>query len=482
MPSLPYNRRVSKQRSRDTAGLLGLGLSLVVFFGLAFLSIREGAPLGHDEAVYSLRAQWATGDHSVNLSGYWIAYRAPGLPWALTMAWLVRSTEPYLRFVVSLFGGLGVVLTWWMARELFGSRAAVLAATGLAMSPWWMSPSTHVWPDVPGAVLGLATMAVLVWATRGDRVSGWAVLAAPLAVLTTIVRFGAPLSLAVGAVAICWWRWDVVKQSWPIVAATGLLTGAGTALVLFTTMVADGTETPYDAVGRLRSGRERSLFDGFAGYWDLAASELATPVAVALFAGVAAAFLFGWSGTTKRRLMFVGLVSLGTFVILAGTLHAELRYLSPVFPFLWMFAGYGLAELSKQWPRRVLVPVALVVMIPFLLGTTAKSNAGNQDLKERFTVLKDVMAEVEWPEKCRIATSFTPQVGWYSGCQVVGLRHDGNPIPEPENVTHIVDVYASNKEPEGLDEWLVDNAVEVSLYGDPGLGALRAVRILVPKE
>ena len=457
-------------------------MPLLVFLGLAFLSVREGAPFGHDEAVYALRAEWATGDHSVNLSGYWLGYRAPGLPWVLSLAWLVRSTEPYLRLVVSVFGAVGIGLTWWLARELFGARAATLASAGLALSPFWISPSTHVWPDVPGAVLGFATMVVLVWATRGEKVSWWAVLAGPLAVLTTIVRFGAPLSLAVAAVALVWWRWDAVKQSAPVVAVTGIVAAAGTALVLFTTMVTDGEETPYGAMALLRSGRDRTVLDGFAGYWDLAASEFATPVAVALFAGVTAAFLFGWSGAARRNLVFVGFVSVATFAILAGSLQAELRYLSPVFPFLWMFAGYGLAELSRQWPRRVLVPVALVVMIPFLLGATAKSNEGNQVLKERFTVLKDTMAVVDWPDDCRIATSFTPQVGWYSHCQVVGLRHDGVPVPEPDRITHIVDVYASGKEPDSLDEWLEDNAVEVSAYGDPGLGALRAVRILVPKE
>lgn len=462
--------------------LASVGACVVVFVALVVLAIDLGPPLGHDESVYALRAAWATGDESVNLSGYWADYRAPGLPWVLSLIWLVRATEPFLRATVAAFGAVGIVLAWALARNLFGRRAALLTAGGMAVSPWWVVPSSHVWPDVPGATLGLATLAVLVWAAAGERVRWWALLAAPLAVLTTIVRFGAPLSLVAGVVLIVWWRWEAIRKSWLVVLVTGLVAVGGTALVLFTTLVSGGQRTPYRAIADLQAGKGRSILEGFEGYVRIGGPQLASPVAVALLVGAVAALLMRPAGQQRKALAFVGITALATFVILATTLHAELRYLSPVVPFVWMFAGYGLAELSRPVSGRVLVALVLAATIPFVVGTFVASESEAEILKDKFTVLKTAMETTDWPDGCRIATSFGPQVGWYSRCQVVNLRREGDPVEPAWQVTHIVDVFESSKEPVALDEWLVENALKMTVFGDPDQGSMRSVAIYLPEN
>ena len=75
----------------------------------------------------------------------------------------IRATEPYLRSVVTAFGVLLIVTTWWAGRSMFGRTAGLIAAAGISISPVVLGASTQVWPDVPGAALGMVVLAFYAW-------------------------------------------------------------------------------------------------------------------------------------------------------------------------------------------------------------------------------------------------------------------------------------------------------------------------------
>ena len=120
----------------------------------------------------------------------------------------------------------GVAITWLIARSLIGPHGAAVAACLLAIAPGWHESSWQVVPDIPGAVLTLAAIAVILYAARDGRLSWWALLAAPLCGAATLVRYGAPLLIGPAVVAALLLRWDAVRAS----KVRGLAVLASTAL------------------------------------------------------------------------------------------------------------------------------------------------------------------------------------------------------------------------------------------------------------
>ena len=205
---------------------LALAGIVLVYLVVAASAIYRGPPLGWDESVYTLRAR----DFSAGVSpgGYWNAYRAPGLPWLGHFLWIVGREATVLRLLVAGFG-LGLVVTaWLLARHLFDSRAGLIAAGGIAVTPPLVLAATQVWPDVPGAALGLVAIALFVFATGGDRPSWWMLAVIPVVGAATYLRFGAPLPIAIGLGAVAGWRWRVLLRGW----APAIVTAAGATAVV----------------------------------------------------------------------------------------------------------------------------------------------------------------------------------------------------------------------------------------------------------
>jgi hypothetical protein len=141
----------------EMATTIAFAVSLV-YLVVVLLSVRRGPPLGWDESVYALRA----GDFADGVAplGYWDDYRAPGLPWLGHLWWIEGREAVMLRLLVAGFG-LGLVgVTWLLTRHLFGRRAGLVAAAGVAVTPPLLLAATQVWPDVPGAAVGLLAIVV----------------------------------------------------------------------------------------------------------------------------------------------------------------------------------------------------------------------------------------------------------------------------------------------------------------------------------
>ena len=412
---VPSRRRFSVGGPLIRGEWLAFGGIALVYLVVVALSIRRGPPLGWDESVYSLRARdFADGVAPVS---YWNAYRAPGLPWLGHLLWIAGREATVLRMLVAGFGLGLVVTTWLLTRHLFGPRAGLVAALGVALTPPLVLAATQVWPDVPGAALGLLAIALFVFATGGERPSWWVVLVVPVVGAATYLRFGAPLPIAIGLLAVAVWRWRVILRGWVPVVVTAAGASAVVVAILEIPSLTGGAGPPLGAIG----GAGRVWFSGVADYVGLADEVIAPAAVILALVGIVAAF--GWIGRghIDRGALFAATAIAGvTAAAIAAVLHGEVRYLAPVYPWLWIAGGPGLEGLGRALPGKVRSALVLVLCLALSAGVTGLARERNRDNGHAHGALREAAAaisEESGDRPCLVVTRRVPQVMWYSGCE-----------------------------------------------------------------
>jgi hypothetical protein len=461
--------------------LLILGAILAGFGVLAILVIREGSPLGWDEAVYSLRARDFA--EAREAGDYWASYRAPGLPFLLQVAWWFEPTEPYLRLVVTGFGFLAVVATWALGRILFRPSVGLVAAGGLALTPTILASSTQVWPDVPGAALGLSAVAVFAWAAAGERVRWWAVAAAPIATLATLVRFGAPNAVAIGLTGIALMRWDVVWRSRPVVAATAGLTALGVGIVLLVPGVTGATSSPYSLVSD--QAFKYAWNRGFTDFGKQLGFLAGGMIGAVMVLGVAAAlFVAARGGVPSRPIWTAAGIGAVNALWVAISINGEVRYLSPAFPWIWITAAAGVVWLAGLLPRELAVTAAVLVV-----GISAIAAAGYWERSVAATVFSDSnrtgraikaaslrIQDDAGAEACGVVVSYEPVVEWYSECETSRFDLDTVDVDDPDfpsgGPVFMLLAEDWRRQPEGdvLAGYLEIAGEPLFSFGEPGSG------------
>jgi 4-amino-4-deoxy-L-arabinose transferase-like glycosyltransferase len=455
-------------------------LGILGVYGLVALKlVAEGAPLGHDEAVYALKSR------QMHLGGtslwYWNDYRAPGLPLLLQGTWLIRGTEPFLRMTVWGFGALGVTLTWLLGRTLLDRGAGLMAAAGLALASPWLSSSTTIWPDVPGAVLGLGAIAIILFATEGERASWWVLAAGPLAILAVLVRYGALAPMGVGALAVMIWRRRTVLRSLPQFVALGTMVAAGSLLILTVPAVVGATTSPWSSIRLLQAQNEFPITQGIRDYIRQADFIVGGYVGLLFTIGLGLAALYAIREPDRRQpWLFLMSITAATTVILAIILHGEYRYLAPVYPLAWIIAGWGLVETGRHMPKEAVWLVG--GLLALLLPINAVSHAGTQTdlLSERFEDIRVVSRDinpVHGYEECGIITSYVPQVAWYTECVIRQFEEVPvltSPFFANSQADYMLLVTGGKRQPEGdsLAAYMAATDGIVTESGDPNAGNL----------
>ncbi len=385
---------------------------------LSGLLIIEDAPFGHDEAVYALKAR--ANVEGADTSFFWADYRAPGLASVLSAVPSIVERPAQLRWVVVVFGLVLIVLTWLVGRAMFDPLTGVVASAGTAVTPLILASATSVWPDVPGAALGLGVLAILVMASRGRRVRWWVLAAAPLAGLATFVRFGAPLTIAVGAVGLAVWRWETVKRSAPQVTVLLVLTGLATGAVLLWPPVVGASTSPLAATMAQSARNDFAWYQGLIDYVQLSDFLLLTPAGLLLAGGlVAGALQWRTGGAWRSGFLTAATIGLASALAVALTLHGEYRYLVPAVPWLWIAAAVGLAGRWRQFGASEAPLVVALVAVAVVFGSIADSDIEVGKSADRYETLRLAAMRIDEETadgSCGVITSYLPQVAWYSRC------------------------------------------------------------------
>ncbi len=455
----------------------------IIFALVSVWLIARGAPLGHDESVYALKARTIV-DGSTS-AYFWNDYRAPGLPVALGGAAMLTGSDAMMRLTVVIFGGLLVVLTWWVGRMVYGPGVGLIAAAGAGLTPTILASTTAVWPDVPGAALGLGVLAILLATSSGDRVSWWVLAAAPLAVLATIFRFGAPLPIGIGAVGIAIWRWPAVRHSLGRVGSLAAVTLIGIGVVLAVPATLGAATSPLESIGRLSSTNDFPIYQGLIDYAQLYDFLLLTPAGVVLVIGLAWAVGLKANRSDGRWLLVAG-IGLVTALAIALTLHGEYRYLSPAYPWLWIASAAGFASAFTRLHGHLATSAVAVLAVAVILAGFSDGAIEVSKNKDRFLAIRTAARQIDNATEdleCGVITGYVPQVAWYSRCittsySTSNVRLTSESFPE-DPATFLFFVQDGKRQPEGDLLQAYRDAVDgaCSATGSPSDGPLEYVEV-----
>lgn len=452
---------VHRRRAASRWEVAAVALAMVAVAAIGLVTIARDAPLLWDEAVYSLRMRDVVGDEV--RSGYWLEVRAPGLPLLLTpVGLLFEIAEVPLRTTTLLMAVAGLALTWLIARATIGPVPAVVAVWLLAIAPGWNESSWQVMPDIPGATLALGAVAVVLWAARGDRLSWWALAAAPLAGAATLVRYGAPLLLGPAVLAAFLLQWETVRSSWRRSLVILASTAAAAAVVWFVPVVTGASRPPVFVYA---ARQDRKAVPAATSAADFASTllELVGPVLGPLIlVGSLVAVVLAVRGRAPRGpVAAFALIALSVLLLmLFGIAAYELRYLTPALPFLAMLAAVGLVK-AARWvtPRSAATLGAVVAVLGLgVAADTAVDRAGEitRDFGPVRVAYRDIASVTAPP--CVVLDN-NPTAEWHTGCAAL------DPSPLWRLVQREIP-YAAAAPDEPVHAIVRDRAVAGGLVGD----------------
>lgn len=496
--SLQGSRRVERSE------IIVIALIVAAFLAAGATILFQRVPLGHDESVYAWRARHIGG--ASNLRSIWADYRAPGLPALMSPA--VRFGGDFAaRLVPLLLAGAGIVVTWAWARSLLGRSAALWSAALLAIIPGYMRFAWQILVDTPGMVFGLGAIAVFTAASRDGalRNIGWWTV--PLAVVATYVRFGAPILIGagLGIVALARWR-TMLTHRWRAAAMLGGTLAAMLA-VLFIPALTGSKSAPFLAFRALRAKKDLPIGSSLSDFVALAPSYVGPLAGTLLVLGLILAVV----GAARGAIPLPGLlIAVATFAATITGLVLTLgqgvgQYVAPAVPPAALVAGAGLGW-AAAWVRRSAAVVGVLILV--LVGSALvqrDSTALASKLDRSFGALRRASIEsgTRASTRCLILTSYTPQVGWYSGCEVMSFgpdMYDGE-VVDPDEARERVEalleriaardadeallmlVNRGKRQPKDIRLQVLEQALPppVVVAGTPDSGRLRYVTVhLVP--
>jgi hypothetical protein len=287
--------------------------------------------------------------------------------------------------------------------------------------------------------------------------------------------------MGIGVLAVIVWKRDIVRRSVPQYAvAVGATVAAGLA-VLFIPAVTGATTSPVSSMRALQADNALPLTQGIRDYAEQAGFILGGYAGLLLVAGLALGALYARHDEIRRSAWLFVLAWMGaTALLLAIILHGEYRYLSPVYPVVWLIAGWGLAETLRRLPREPALVIGLVLAVLAPINAATHTSSETDLLEERFGDLRAVSRVIDTEsgyEDCGVITSYIPQVAWYTEC--VARRFEPSPVlTSPffarSQADYLLLVTGGKRQPEGdaLDAYLelVDDVFAES--GDPNGGNL----------
>jgi hypothetical protein len=267
--------------------------------------------------------------------------------------WSISHPSFYLwdRYVTALFGVGTIAATAAIARRIIPGAMALVPPLLLAVTTIHIVHSGLTTTDIPvGFMVGVATLAAMVFAETGGLTAfmtslifvGFAaatkynsglILISPL--LALLIRSGEEDS------AIRWWHWLLLA----LVPAAAFLTAMPFALLDFRRFITDLAQSaasyhgpgPREAHPGIR--HIRLILTQFSDNLGFFAALLA----------LAGAGLMAATATARRSLILILAFPLAFMLYMSTTTADHHRNFMQLYPFLALYAGYGLYRLA-QWP------------------------------------------------------------------------------------------------------------------------------------
>jgi len=299
-----------------------------------------------------------------------IAVPADGSP---VWYWMISHPSFYLwnRYVTALFGAGTIAVTYAIARRIVPSPVALVPPLLLAVMPIHIVQSGFTTTDIPvGFMVGVATLAAIVFAETGGLTAF--VTSLVFVGLAAATKYNSGLILITPLLAlvmrrsarqpaILWWHWLLLIA----VPAITFLTVMPFALLDFKRFITDLAQSTssYHAPGPSQSRpgiRHLTLiFTQFGENLGIAAALLAL-----VGAGLSAA-----AARTRPPLILLLAFPLAFVLYMSTTTPDYHRNFMQLYPFLCLYAGYGLYRLAEL--RVVANAMAGRARVPAILAVVA---------------------------------------------------------------------------------------------------------------
>ncbi len=404
--------------------LLVASLAIVVWVLVPL--IVDGGPLGHDESAYALKAKsWLSGTPD---SG-WGLHRGLGLSWYAYPILQAGGAEAGLR-TLGLIGTLGLVVAVWRLGSL-SSGAMVGAVSGLLLiaSPSLLRRGTEFLSDIPSAALLVLLVAIL-WNELEIRGQAslrllWIV---PIALAAFYIRYQSILSLGLIVIVATSIWWQVLKANRSAVIWLGVPSFLG--LIPHFIFASDLTGTPWGIIIGTSDAVRAYVGEGLVDYLLLSPWPLAGYTGIPL-----AALAFWWcatvwkDGDNNSRLARILLIPALVQILVLGLLsHGEPRFI--FFPIsLLTIAGVNgavlLSRMLRPRQKQALAAAGLFLLVGGIAGSTGtvrNSVLGRTLNNESVMIASEMVEELSGTATCDVATSYLPQVTFYSECETHAFR------------------------------------------------------------
>lgn len=456
---------------RATPVEIAVTAAIVTILAVTYLMVLSDGPLGHDEAVYAVKARsWLEGTPATGFG----LHRPVGMP---AIGWVVlhvSDSEVAFRLMGVAAAAATLCGVWGVGRRLFSPAAGLLAVAVLGSASSWLRRVPEFLNDIITSGLLLWIMYVIWRHFEDPEVPRWRiVMAAPLAAATFYLRYGIVSALLVVAlVAGILWRRKLVA-SWRYLAST--------AVVLFVLVLPHisysiaRTGSPLGILSRASdaAGREY-LGEGLVDYLRWFRSDLAGPFAgvlmiaacVAVGVIIVRAVIGSPLARTDRAVVYLGASGMLMMVVTGLVVHAEHRYVFSTVMLLLLVGGnlaVGVLRHVALRIRPVLVAVAAIAFAMVLVPNASMTDDRHDRLAESGEVLVGASASIDpGPSgECVAVSTYVPHITWYAECTTIGFDIDPAALGSTDIPAYIV-VFANGKRQpsmEALMAYIPDDAV-----------------------
>ncbi|MGA7269448.1 MAG: glycosyltransferase family 39 protein [Acidimicrobiia bacterium] len=402
--------------------------SVIVLTIVMIWIVVGGGGLGHDESAYALKARaWLAGTPATG----WGVHRAIGQSILAVPVLLFTDRESALRSL-SLILSVGTVLAiGWLGRTVRSARVGLIAAGVFAVAPSFMRRGTEFLTDVPSAGL-LVVVTAMLWRWGRSENSERRLLlgASAVAALAFYMRYQAVLSLGLLAVAAAIVFWPKVRESvGQILGAAALFLALLVPHFVWSTLAMGAPWSVLLRTGEV-AGRQylgEGLVDYVRAFPDTLAGRigaLAILVAIGwLVVRMTVAVRAARLDEEGRLAIFLMVPALGHILFLGLVSHGEPRFV--FFPVALLATGAAVAadDLAQRLsPVGYRIGVwSMVIAIVGMLGISGSRYDRNAEGRAASTqILIDtahaVVEDSGGAGSCEIATSYDPQLTWYSEC------------------------------------------------------------------
>ncbi|HED16067.1 MAG TPA: glycosyltransferase family 39 protein [Gammaproteobacteria bacterium] len=376
---------------------------LIWFISLSLLAIvslwaRPLLPVDETRYISVAWEMWLRGDFLVPFkNGLPYSHKPPMLFWLIHAGWSVFGVnEWWPRILPSLFSFASLLLTSWLARQLWPERPRLvwLAPTMMLASMLWLLFSTAIMFDILLSFWVLLAIAGLLMASRGQQ-QGWFIFS--LGIAAGILTKGPVMILHVLPLALLapWWSAAVHQRKWRWYGFLVMSVSVSVLLVLMWALPAarSGGDAYAQAIfwGQTAGRVANSFAHQRAWWWYL-------PVLpVILFPWLL--WPASWKGVFQLgklmqepgvRLVLAWLIPV--FIAFSLISGKQVHYLLPVFPAFILLIARGLQEpVSSQ--KRGLLPVSMVMVSIGLLLLYLPDQAGLRHIPEW---VKDIPSFSGW--------------------------------------------------------------------------------------